>query len=257
MKKALYFLTFIALLIFTIYGINNSRNVETEQIIKGFALKPYKYGLYISPAQGTYYNFSPYDFYLKYEDTTTEKLVKIEEGITAKELNINRNFLRKSLQNVLGYFKIREPSVTFVKDEITIELEAKVTNNKIRIKTLNLPIRLRRNTLVTTLTFSEEDIIFDTDKNLYYPSKIDKVKEFTELNKITLKETEDTNGVIPATQPLIVANTTHNGAILIDPNNPRYEKIVVNNKNKLIEFHMRPNETEISIEVFESLKELL
>ena len=257
MKKAIYFLIFTALLGFTIYGINNPRYIETEQTVKGFTLKPYKYGLCISPIQGTYYNFSPYDFYLKYEDNTTEKLVKIEEGITAKELNINGNFLRKSLQNVLEYFKIVEPFVTFVKDEISIELKAKVTNNEIHIKTSNLPVRLRRNTLVATLTFGEGDIIFDTDKNLYHPTQINKVKEFTELNKIDLKEVKNTTGVIPIIQPLIVARMTHNGTILIDPNRPIYEKVVINNNDRLIEFHMKPNETEITIEIFESLKELL
>ena len=256
MKKAIYLLIFVSLLGLTMYGINNPRYAETEQRSKGFTLKPYKYGLYISPAQGIYYNFSPYDFYLKYEDNTIEKLVEIEEGIIAKELKANRNFLRKNLQTVLGYFDIVKPSVTFVKDEVAIELEARVTNSEIRIKTLNLPYRLRKNTLVATLTFGENDIIFDTDKNLYYPEQTYKVKEFAELNKIDLKEVKSTVGVTQATQPLIVANMANNGVILIDYNSPSYEKVVVNYKDKLIEFHMKPNETEIDIKVFESLEEL-
>ena len=257
MKKLVLFITFLALICISVYGIKNPWNENVVQKTGNFTLSPYKYGLYISPTSGIFYNFSPYDAYFKYSETSTEKFVDIKEGLIAKELNIKRSLLQTKYEAILSYFGLADPVVTFANKGTSFAFKSHIEENEIEVWIENVPERFRQNTIVMTMTFDENDYLFDIEKNLYFSRGPSKAEEFIELYGVPLKPLEQENDKVLLTKPTIIANNSYNGAILINPNSAKYEAVYLNKPYRIIEFELKPGENRITVEVFDSVKELL
>ena len=255
-KKLLSGIAFILLLGLTLYGTNEPWNKDISQKVRGFTLKPYKFGLYISPTPGVFYNISPYDAYLKYTDGTTEKLVDTKEPTFAKEISNQKSLLQAKAEIIQVYFQTKDPIATFTNKEFDLVLKSKIKDNKIHIWVENLPRRLRNYNVVMTISFNESDFILSDEKKLYYPEGVGSTDKFKDVLGSQQVQQAEKEHLIPSTKGVVIVSGEYTGGMKINPEVNNYNSITLNIANGLIEVELQSSENEIVIEVFDSLEEI-
>ncbi len=256
MKKCLSGILFVLLLGITLYGTSKPWNKDLSIKIGSFTLKPYKYGIYLSPIQGVFYNFSPYDAYLKYKDETIEKLISSDSVVIAEEFTTQATIIKEKTDVIKSYFQLSFPVVTFMDEDSNIPIKTSVLGNKVSIWLENVPSRLRESSLVMTMSFNEYDYVFDSAGNIHYvkeedlPLLLSKLPPNMALNS---KEAQEVNRAIN----LLIMSKKHNSIVRIQDSLGVYKSIKVNKEGLLIEVELMSPDRKLVVEVFDSLEEAL
>lgn len=256
MKKWVSGIIFVLLLGFTLYGTSEPWNKDLSAKINSFILKPYKYGIYLSPIQGEFYNFSPYDFFLKYEDNTIEKIIDTKSTVMAEEFTIQATILKEKVDIIKSYFQLSFPTVTFMDETTNISMRTSVVGNKLYIWAENIPQRLRKNSLVLTMSFNEYDCVFDSAGNLHYATE-ENLPLF--LEKIPYKMSTNNSDVSAVNRGtnLLIMSTKHNSVIKIKDDIYSYKSLKINKEDLTVEIELTEPGKKLGVEVFDSLEEAL
>ncbi len=262
LNKGLKLLLFICLLIVSLYGRSIPIDKDMYAEINRFTVRPYKYGLYVTELpSGIFYNFSAYDAYYTDPEGVEHRLMSQNPQIQSKESYLrysSQAFIAKAY-SVLSYFDITRPTASFDTSSGEIILRAIPEGNKVHFRLEKIPEGLiQSDKLTLTLSFNEDDIIFDQEGNLYTDNENETIQEFTEISGFELKKLENLPQKIGVKykQALFVANKNTNGIIKIKLDNPNYNDSFVNLEKGLFEFDLVSKDSpEIVVELYESFEE--
>lgn len=256
MKKWVSGIFFILLLGFTLYGTSKPWNKDLSIKINSFTLRPYKFGIYLSPAQGEFYNFSPYDFFLKYKDHTIEKLISTESGFKAEEFTTQATIIKEKVDIVKSYFQLSFPTVKFMDKNTNITIRTSVNGNKLFVWAENIPKRLRDNTLILTMSFNDYDCIFDSTGVLYYSAE-ENLPFCLEKIPYNISSSNSQPGTTKRGINLFIISNKHNGTIKLKDDIYSYRSLQINKEGLLIEVELNEPNNKLGIELFDSIEDAL
>jgi len=256
-KSLLPLLALVTLLAFGVYGAGNTKNVE-ERGFGDFRIRPYRYGIFIANKSfKEFYNFSPYDAYYLTEDGKVIHPLRWGQEVYSLESGEKSKY--KSVFNaLLNYFEVSNPKATFISDDNRYIFQVAVQGNKLELRSnLNEGLNIyNSDSIVTTISFNENNYIFDENNNLYSDNSEDGIESFNSFFNLELKPLEEKYESIEFAYKnyLFIVNPAYPGTIRISKNQNPESKIHINKTGKRIGFE-RDYETdqEITLEFFNSL----
>jgi len=234
-------ITIPILCVIFLYGVVIPKDFDIYKKVGFFVIRPYHYGLYLTQQNSKiFYNVSPYQAYYLDGQGNKENLIKWETPIYSKESQLIFDQSKKYqtiLHTVLSYLKLQNPSATFTFNKNELVLGSRVEGNKIAFVISKNTFTLSNSrTLFMTLSFSQDDIIFDENGFVYTQSAdADTLNDINNALGLNLKPAQNPGEYLDS-KTLYVFNRDLNGILKFEAKNNNQEIAKLNLEENLIEF---------------------
>lgn len=240
-----------------LYGVAIPKDFDIYKKVGFFVIRPYRYGLYLTQQNSKiFYNVSPYQTYYLDGQGNKENLIRWETPIYSKESQINFDGSKKYqtiFHTVLSYLKVQNPSATFTFNKNELVLDSRVEGNKIAFVISRNTFTLSNSrTLFMTLSFNQDDIIFDEHRVIYTQSTdAETLNDINTALGLNLNPAQNPKGYLDS-KTLYIFNRNLNGILKIEVKNNNQEVAKLNFEENIIEFKVLDKKGErpyIEIEV--------
>lgn len=240
------FLVFLAVIITSFYGIRLPFDHINERHVKQYVIQTYKYGITINNDNKLFYNLAPINFHISTAQGNSEVIAEVN-SLTTEESKITNKFLL-ILQNIKSSLKINTIKATLKNKGDLFVLEGKVVNDTLTVSSTTSTII--KGSLVQTLTFNKEDIVFNTNGEVYSEQTDEQIEDINHLYGLSLSS-EPKEEIISG-HSLYITNLSNPGIIELNLLN---KTALVDNKLRSIMINS-PNNNDITLKFYNSFGDL-